>query len=83
MVGQQRELLVKVDSGRVRPQSKPLTVNEMVDLSLNGMDADRRLAPRPASAIATTPTTSCGRRSVHERCATSHRRRSSPGSASC
>jgi len=80
---ERRELLAKVDTGQVRSQSKPLTVNELLDLYLDGMDADRRLAPKTRSTTATTPTTSCGRPSVHERCATSHRRRSSLGSASC
>ena len=41
-----RELVAKVDAGQVRPQSKPLTVNELLDLYLDGMDADRRLAPK-------------------------------------
>jgi integrase len=43
---ERRELLAKVDTGQVRPQSKPLTVNELLDLYLDGMDADGRLAPK-------------------------------------
>lgn len=43
---ERRELLAKVETGQVRPQSKPLTMNELLDLYLDGMDADRRLAPK-------------------------------------
>jgi integrase len=41
-----RELLAKVDTGQVRPSSKVLTVNELLDLYLDGLDADARLAPK-------------------------------------
>jgi len=41
-----RELLGKVDAGLVRPSSKLLTVNEMLDLYLDGIDADGRLAAK-------------------------------------
>lgn len=43
---ERRELLAKIDTGQVRPQSKPLTVNELLDLYLDRMDADGRLAPK-------------------------------------
>lgn len=41
-----REFLGKVDAGLVRPNSKLLTVNEMLDLYLDGIDADGRLAAK-------------------------------------
>jgi len=41
-----RELLGKVDAGLVRPSSKRVTVNEMLDLYLDGIDADGRLAAK-------------------------------------
>lgn len=41
-----RELLAKVDAGQVRSSSKLLTVNELLDLYLDGLDADARLAPK-------------------------------------
>lgn len=43
---ERRELLAKVDTGQVRPQSKPITVNELLDLYLDGIDADGRLAAK-------------------------------------
>lgn len=39
-----RELLGKVDTGLVRASSKVLTVNELLDLYLDGIDADGRLS---------------------------------------
>jgi integrase len=39
-----RELLGKVDAGLVRASSKVLTVNELLDLYLDGIDADGRLS---------------------------------------
>ena len=44
--GSALELLAKVETGQVRPRSKPLTMNELLDLYLDGMDAERRLAPK-------------------------------------
>ncbi len=41
-----RDVIGKVDTGRVRPSSKLLTVNDLLDLYLDGMDADARLAPK-------------------------------------
>ncbi len=41
-----RDVLTKVDTGQVRPSSKVLTVNELLDLYLDGLDADARLAPK-------------------------------------
>ena len=41
-----REVLTKVDTGQVRPSSKVLTVNELLDLYLDGVDADARLSPK-------------------------------------
>jgi hypothetical protein len=35
-----------VDTGRLRPSSKFMTVNELLDLYLDGLDADTRLAPK-------------------------------------
>ena len=43
---ERQDLMRKVDSGQVRPSSKLLTVNELLDLYLDGMDADARLAPK-------------------------------------
>jgi len=43
---ERRELLRKVDTGQVRPSSKLLTVNELLDLYLDGIDADGRLAAK-------------------------------------
>ena len=39
-------MLAKVDSDQVRPSSKVLTVNELLDLYLDGIDADARLSPK-------------------------------------
>ncbi|MDQ6927677.1 MAG: site-specific integrase [Actinomycetota bacterium] len=41
---ERRELLGKVDAGLVRPSSKLLTVDELLDLYLDGIDADGRLS---------------------------------------
>jgi integrase len=41
-----RELLGKLDDGLVRPSSKLLTVNDMLDLYLDGIDADGRLSTK-------------------------------------
>jgi len=43
---ERREVLAKVDTGQVRASSKLLTVNEMLDLYLDGIDADGRLAAK-------------------------------------
>ena len=43
---ERRELLAKVDTGQVRPSSKVLTVDELLDLYLDGADADARLSPK-------------------------------------
>ncbi len=43
---ERRELLAKVDSGQLRPSSKLIKVNELLDLYLDGLDADGRLAPK-------------------------------------
>lgn len=43
---ERRELLAKVDTGQVRPSSKLLTVNELLDLYLDGIDADGRLSAK-------------------------------------
>jgi hypothetical protein len=43
---ERRELLAKVDRGQLRPSSKLMTVNELLDLYLDGLDADARLAPK-------------------------------------
>ncbi|HEX2118572.1 MAG TPA: Arm DNA-binding domain-containing protein, partial [Acidimicrobiales bacterium] len=36
----------EVDSGQLRLSSKLMTVNELLDLYLHGLDADGRLAPK-------------------------------------
>jgi len=41
-----REVLARIDTGQVRPSSKVLSVNELLDLYLDGIDADARLAPK-------------------------------------
>ncbi len=41
-----RETLTKVDTGQVRPSSKLLTVSDMLDLYLDGLDADGALSPK-------------------------------------
>jgi len=38
--------LTKVDTGQVRPSSKLLTVSDMLDLYLDGLDADGALSPK-------------------------------------
>ncbi len=39
-------MLARVDTGQVRPQSNPITVNELLDLYLDGIDAEGRLAAK-------------------------------------
>lgn len=41
-----REVLAKIDTGQVRPSSKLLTVNELLDLYLDGIDTDGRLSAK-------------------------------------
>jgi len=41
-----RELIGKLDSGLVKPSAGVLTVNELLDLYLDGLDADQRLSPK-------------------------------------
>jgi len=41
-----REVLERVDRGEVRPVRGALTVGELLDLYLDGVDADERLAPK-------------------------------------
>ncbi len=43
---ERRELLAKVDSGQLRPSSKLMTMNELLNLYLDGLNADARLAPK-------------------------------------
>ena len=43
---ERRPLLAKADTGQVRASSKVLTVNELLDLYLDGADADARLSPK-------------------------------------
>ena len=41
-----RELIGKLDAGLVRPSGAALTVNELLDLCLEGLDADQQLSPK-------------------------------------
>jgi integrase len=41
-----RELIGKLDAGLVKPGATALTVNELLDLYLDGLDADQRLSPK-------------------------------------
>jgi integrase len=41
-----RELVGKVDAGLVKPSGGGLTVNDLLDLYLDGIDADQRLSPK-------------------------------------
>lgn len=41
-----RELLAQVDQGLLRPASAVLTVNDLLDLYLDGLDADEWLSPK-------------------------------------
>jgi hypothetical protein len=41
-----RELLAQVDRGQLRPAPGGLTVNELLDLYLDGLDADGRLSTK-------------------------------------
>ncbi len=41
-----RELIRKLDAGLVKPSVGALTVNELLDLYLDGIDADQRLSPK-------------------------------------
>jgi integrase len=41
-----RDALAKIDTGQVRPSSNLLTVNELLDLYLDGIDADGRLSAK-------------------------------------
>ena len=43
-----RELLVQVKSGRLKPAAAGTTVNELLDLYLDGLDADGRLSAKTA-----------------------------------
>ncbi len=41
-----REIVGRVDAGLIRPSSAVLTVNELLDLYLDGLDADERLSAK-------------------------------------
>ena len=41
-----RDLIGKLDAGLVKPSAGVLTVNELLDLYLDGLDADQRLSPK-------------------------------------
>src|SRR5665213_2379565 len=41
-----RELLGKVDAGLVKPSRSGITIDELLDLYLDGLEADQRLAPK-------------------------------------
>ena len=41
-----RELIGRLDAGLVKPGAVALTVNELLDLYLDGLDADQRLSPK-------------------------------------
>ena len=41
-----RELIGKLDAGLVKLRAVALTVNELLDLYLDGLDADQRLSPK-------------------------------------
>ncbi|MGA2530414.1 MAG: site-specific integrase [Acidimicrobiales bacterium] len=41
-----RELIGKLDAGLVKPSAAALTVNELLDLYLDGLDADQRLSAK-------------------------------------
>jgi integrase len=41
-----RELIGKLDAGLVKPSAGVLTVNQLLDLYLDGIDADQRLSPK-------------------------------------
>ena len=41
-----RELMGKVDRGALRPGRSGMTVDQLLDLFLDGMDADRRLGAK-------------------------------------
>jgi hypothetical protein len=41
-----RDALAKIETGQVRPTSNLLTVNELLDLYLDGIDADGRLSAK-------------------------------------
>ena len=68
-----RELIGKLDAGLVKPSAAVLTVNELLDLYLNGLDADQRLSPKKSK---TSPMKSGGRSWRH---LLKHERRSSAG----
>ena len=57
---ERRELLAKVDSGQSRPSSKLITVNELLDLYLDGLDADGAVGLRERLGPPRSPAT--GRR---------------------
>ena len=66
-----RELLVQVKSGRLKPAAAGTTVNELLDLYLDGLDADGRLSAKTAaSTTATTPTSTSGPTWVSGACGT-------------
>jgi integrase len=41
-----RELIGKIDTGAVKPSGGAMTLNELLDLYLDGIDADHRLSPK-------------------------------------
>jgi hypothetical protein len=45
-----RELLDKKDRGQIKVSASALGVNELLDLYLDGIDADERLSPKPRHA---------------------------------
>lgn len=69
-----RDLLGTVDQGLFKPAPGGTTVNELMDLYLDGLDADGRRRPRPASTTATPPTTPSGGAWGQSGCATSRPR---------
>lgn len=66
-----RDVLTKVDTGQVRPSSKLLTVDDALDLYLDGIDADGRLSVKTRSTTGTMPTSTYDRRSALGRSGTS------------
>ena len=43
---ERRDVLAKVDRGQLAPSAAGLTVNELLDLNLDGIDADEVLSPK-------------------------------------
>jgi len=75
-----RELIGKLDAGLMKPSAAEPIVNELLDLYLDGLDADQRLSPKKSK---TSPMKS-GRRSwrhllKHERRSSAEHRRGHHG----